>query len=135
MSQLVSENEYGYLFYESQTYPWPWQRNEGFHIPAEAREETFREILSAYGLNHQEIDDFIEFWGEKLEPGHDYAMYPQTDVYVNEAMPVNITPEPDSILRLWFAFVKDEQPERKAVIDPFSRDGFSVVEWGGFILE
>lgn len=126
--------EYGFLFYESETYPHYWQTEEGFVIPAENREETFRSILTGYGLNETEITDFCEFWCEKLDSDKAYAMYPQLTEAVDSAMPAEITPAPDTVLRLWFAFSPDEVPERTASAEAVQRTGFTVIEWGGLFL-
>ncbi|MBQ1371339.1 MAG: hypothetical protein IIY70_00275, partial [Oscillospiraceae bacterium] len=111
-----------------------YQTREGFVIPAEYRAECFRSILAGYGLNPQEIADFNEFWCEKLEPGCDYAMYPQLTDRIDAAMPMTVEPAPDSILRIWFAFVKNGTPAEAAVPQTFERNGSTVVEWGGFFL-
>ena len=131
----AAEGEYGFLFYEAVTSDRYYQREEGYVVPAQAREETFTAILEGYGLNRQEIDDFNAYWCDKLEPGWDYAMYPQLTEIVDEAMPMTVTPAPDSILRLWFAFVKDEVPAAEAAPQPFQRAGTVVVEWGGLFLD
>lgn len=130
----VDGQNYGYLFYESLTDPLDYQTSEGFVIPADSREEMFTEILTAYGLNDSEITDFNDFWCEKLDEGCDYAMYPQTSEVLNVTMPMTVTPAPDSIGRVWFAFEKNAVPEKHASIQPFEREGFTVIEWGGFFL-
>lgn len=126
--------EYGFLFYEAVTVPGYYQTEKGFVITADSREETFTRILSEYGLNEREIADFTEFWCDKLDAGCDYAMYPQLTDVIDEAMPITVSPSPDSVLRIWFAFVKNDTPAEKAVIVPFERNGFTVVEWGGFFI-
>ena len=90
--------------------------------------------MTAYGLNEQEIADFNAFWCGKLESGCDYAMYPQLTQTVDAAMPVTISPQPDTVFRIWFAFVRDDTPQREAVPEALTRDGFTAVEWGGFFL-
>lgn len=134
-SIIAAGAPYGFLFYESLTYPAYYQRQEGFTITCENREEQFAGILQAYGLNEQEIADFIEFWRDKLEADRTYAMYPQMTEVIDRAMPVTITPAPDSVFRIWFAFVPEETPEKAAQAEKFARDGFTVVEWGGFFLD
>ena len=124
----------GYLFYESLTDPYAYQYQEGYVIPAGARAETFTEILRGYGLNDTEIADFNEFWCSKLEAGCDYAMYPQLNDTLDQTMPVTVSPEPDSVGRIWFAFEKNAKPEIQAKPQPFAREGFTVIEWGGFFL-
>ena len=75
-----------------------------------------------------------EFRCEKLMPCHEYAMYPQLTETVDVAMPVTVAPDPDSMLRIWFAFVQDEAPAVQTEPEPFIRKGLSAVEWGGFFL-
>ena len=127
-------NSCGYLFYESLTDSLDYQQTDGFVIPADAREETFTEILRGYGLNETEIADFNEFWCEKLDAGIDYAMYPQTNETLDVTMPVTVSPAPDSIGRIWFAFEKNGIPAKQAEPETFARDGFTVIEWGGFFF-
>ena len=62
-------------------------------------------------------------------------MYPQMTEVIDERMPVDIKPAPDSIIRIWFAFDENDAPNSEPKITKFERDGFSVVEWGGFILK
>jgi len=53
-------------------------------------------------------------------------------VYTNSAK-LNITPTPDSLLRVFMAYVPleeavDIEPQQ---LETFERKGFTVVEWGG----
>ncbi|ETP73306.1 hypothetical protein UYO_0772 [Lachnospiraceae bacterium JC7] len=126
---------FGYLFYESETQPYYFDKDEGWMIPADTRAERFREILTAYGFNENEIRDFLEFWTIKLPDRTDVMMYPQLTETVDNAMPVSISPAPDHIFRLWFTFEPfDGQTVPEPEIKPVSRDGYTVVEWGGVIL-
>lgn len=131
----VDGTAYSFLFYEAVTSDRFYQREEGFLIPAESRAETFASILEQYGLNEREIDDFNAYWCEKLEPDCDYAMYPQLTQTVDEAMPMRVSPAPDSILRIWFAFEKNGVPARTASPTAFERSGTALLEWGGLFLD
>ena len=109
---------------------------EGFVIPANKRAVAFREILTSYGFNEQETADFIEYWADYLKDGTDYVMYPMLTEGVDNAMPLTFSVKPDSIYRIWFGFAEysgDEivPPE----ITPIIRKGFTVVEWGGAVLD
>ena len=46
---------------------------------------------------------------------------------------MEITPVPDSILRVHMVFKRIEEPVeiREQTLKPFTRKGFTVVEWGG----
>ena len=63
-------------------------------------------------------------------------MDPQSTKCVDLQMPVEIHPIPDAITRIWFGFEEYEGqnveiPEAEVI----PRDGFTVVEWGGFFLD
>lgn len=56
----------------------------------------------------------------------------QGEAYTNSAK-LNITPTPDSMLRIFMAYVPldnavDIEPQQ---LETFERNGFTVVEWGG----
>lgn len=127
-------DSYDFLFYESMTERTLFDREDGFYISAQNRTAQWEEILSAYGFSGQEISDFIEFWDAKLEK-EDYIMYPQYTETVDEAMPVEIIPAPEHLIRMWFGFeLYDGQQYQEAEILPFDRTGYTVVEWGGMIF-
>lgn len=125
---------YSYLFYESMTWPFLYQVEEGWFIKAESRSEQIESIMFSYGFTTDETADFVEYWTKKLDPGVDYAMYPQLNHIVDIAMPINIEPKPDNLFRLWFAFEKQGVPTKISTPEYIIRDGFTAVEWGGVIL-
>ena len=127
---------YGYLFYESIVRKNIFQTEEGFLIPGDSRPETLREILEEYGFNERETEDFIEYWDGYLKEDVDYLMYPIDTEAVNEAMPLEFSVCPDSLTRIWFGFAPylGELPETP-VITSVLRQGFTVVEWGGAVIE
>ena len=128
-------NRYGYLFYEALVKKKAFQTEEGFLVPADKRDETFRRILTAYGFNEQETADFIAYWSEYLKDGADYLMYPMLTDGVDAAMPISFSVKPDSIYRIWFGFAFYDGGEIKTpAVTPIVRDGFTVIEWGGAVL-
>ena len=133
---LGNNEEYNYLFYESIAMPHFFQKDTGWLIVSNTREQQYRDILTDYGFNETEIADFIEYWTEKLPQGVDYIMYPQNTETVNYVMPVNVTPEPDSMERIWFTF-EEYNGQRCGIptITPIERKDYAVVEWGGIILD
>ena len=133
---LGNNEEYNYLFYESIAMPHFFQKDTGWLIVSNTREQQYRDILTDYGFNETEIADFIEYWTEKLPQGVDYIMYPQNTETVNYVMPVNVTPEPDSMERIWFTF-EEYNGQRCGIptVTPIERKDYAVVEWGGIILD
>lgn len=130
---------YDFLFYESRTIPGIFQTQTGFLVKAEDRAGRFEEILRAYGLNDQEIHDFIEFWDEMLDKDKDYLMYPQDTELVDGAMPVVIDGvQMDHYFRLWFCFreagnTSAAEPALPEIV-PAGHERTALVEWGGMIL-
>ena len=96
------------------------------------------EIAAQYAFNAQETEDFVTFWCARLESGTSYIMYPQLTETIDALMPVEITPAPDSVFRVWFLF---ETVSGEAVLPaepkptPIERSGFTVTEWGGIVTE
>ena len=137
-SLTVDGEEYGFLFYESDTSVQYMQRNEGWIIKPETRERQLSEIAAQYAFNKQETEDFVTFWCARLENDISYIMYPQHTETIDALMPVDISPAPNSIFRVWFLFdpitgdiVSPPEPRP----NPIERAGFTVTEWGGIVTE
>ena len=130
------EKEYGYLFYECLTDKSIFDTESGFVVRADARDEDFRNILEKYGFNEQEIKDFTDYWTEYLDDGTDYVMYPADTDAVDAAMPLETSVPIDSRYRIWFGFsrqIPDDVSEPG--ISPIVRNGFTMVEWGGAVID
>ncbi len=90
------------------------------------------EHLEAMGLNGRECNEFIIYWLPRME-GNPYNLITfQQDAYTDQAG-LEITPAPDSLLRVFMAWKPldrwiDVEPQ---TFEPFTREGFTVVEWGG----
>lgn len=134
---ICDGEEYGYLFYECDVPAYEFKAGNGFVITSENREKDLREVLGKYEFNTKETEDFIEFWADYLEGGKDYLMVPQSLSMVERSMPLDMSVKADSITRLWFGFfeISGEVSVEEPDVTPVSRDGLTVVEWGGAIVE
>lgn len=134
---------YGFLFYESMTSCKFMQTEEAWIVPEYNREGFFTEICNGYGFNARETEDFVTFWCSRLPEGKSYVMYPELTEVIDLEMPINISPLPDSIFRIWFlyvpvsAFSEDELSKIKTpnFTEKVTRKGFTVTEWGGIVDE
>ena len=73
---------------------------------------------------------------QSSETTEGYVMYPMLTDGVDAAMPVSFSVKPDSITRIWFGFAQyDSGDIKKPMITPIERKGFTVVEWGGAVLD
>ena len=126
--------EYSYLFWEGEDDA-DYDTSEGFVISREGAADALQELLSRAGLTPREYNELIVYWLPRLQTAPYYLVTFQGERYTERA-PLHITPEPDSILRVFLTFRPLEEPVSlpEQTITPFVRTGFTVVEWGGALL-
>jgi len=122
---------YKYLLWEG-TADFTPDFTSGFVVKGDDTADFLREKLAEIGLTPTEYNDFIVFWLPKMQDNPYNLISFQFDNY-DAAAALDITPAPDSILRVFMAFKPlqarlDVPPQTFA---PFVREGFTVVEWGG----
>jgi Leucine-rich repeat (LRR) protein len=129
------DNTYDFLFYEA-SLNYRFTLNKGWIVNKDNFNEEMNNILTSIGLNSKEKADFIEYWSKRLNwQNNRYVAYYLDPKEINEAIKLNFSKEPDSILRVFFYFVplkdNDNLEIKKPEIQQFKRNGFTVVEWGG----
>ena len=124
-------NEYSYLFWEGKTKT-EFDFSEGFCVKGSDTAEFLRWALSEQGLDTKECNDFIVYWLPEMQDNDYNIISFQGEVY-EQLVPLDITPAPDNIKRVFMAYypstVKKEIPPQ--ALTGFDRSGFTVVEWGG----
>lgn len=133
----VIENgkEYSYLFWEAEFDNNNWNLNKWFIVEWRDAREFLEEKLSYMWLTPREYNEFIVYWYPKMMNNKYNLIYFAWDDYEQRA-PLDITPKPDSILRV-FMVIKplDEKIDiEEQKLSTFIRKWFSVVEWGWTIL-
>ena len=131
LTDKATGKTYDYIFWESTDnteYDW----SEGFVVKGSEAEVFLRGILQEMGLNDKEYTGFIEYWRPRLEKNEYNLISFQTDRYTESAI-LDVSPQPDSVLRVFMAFKSIDGPVfvARPEIKPFERNGFTVVEWGG----
>ena len=126
-----SGKTYSYLFWEGDadaTYDF----TKGFVVKGSETAEFLEGKLEQIGLNAKEANEFIVYWLPRMQENKYNLITFQTEAYTDVAK-LHITPEPDSVLRVFMAYKELEKPIEieEPVIAPFERKGFTVVEWGG----
>ncbi|EET89415.1 leucine-rich repeat protein [Clostridium carboxidivorans P7] len=129
------DNTYNFLFYEA-LINYKFTLDKGWIVNKSSFNEEMNSILTSIGLNSKEKSDFIEYWSKELNwKSSRYAVYYLDPKEISEAIKLNLSKEPDSILRAYFYFVPLKDNEnleiKKPEIKQFKRNGFTVVEWGG----
>lgn len=125
---------YDFLFYEAKVDI--AKPEKGWCINYEELVPFFNETLTKYNLNKTEIEDFIDYWSKRLIGSDYYLIHPLTNKEIEEICPIEISPAPEHMLRLWFIFSSAEEYVKLPSPDiiPVKREGYFVVEWGGTIL-
>ncbi|MBQ6867514.1 MAG: hypothetical protein IJO16_02450 [Clostridia bacterium] len=130
---LIDENgrEYYCLFWEGvQDVEYDFSR--GFCVKGEDTAEFLEKTLSEIGLTDKEANEFIIYWLPKMEVNEYNLISFQNEIYTDNAK-LTISPEPDSLLRVFMAWKPVNEPVEIAprTFEPFAREGFTAVEWGG----
>ncbi|WP_024861935.1 dockerin type I domain-containing protein [Ruminococcus flavefaciens] len=121
-----------YLFWDAVNCRTRFDFTQGFCVAGKDTESFLKEKLTYMGLTEEEMNEFIVYWLPLMEHNAYNLISFQGDVYTDSAK-LNITPNPDSLLRVFMAYVPleeavDIQPQQ---LETFERKGFTVVEWGG----
>lgn len=133
---LTDENgrNYDYLYWEGML-NMEADFSEGFCVPGEDSAEFLEYALDELGLNESEANTFIMYWLPELEANEYNVISFQTENYEN-ATNLQVFPEPDNVIRVNMAFYGSDvpveiDPQDLSSLNDVSRDGFTVVEWGG----
>lgn len=135
--RLVNEQgrEFSYLYWEG-TADICYDLSAGFVVKGEDTADFLREKLEYMGLTPKEYNEFIVYWLPRMQNNKYNLITFQKEKYTDNAV-LDITPQPDSILRVFMAYKPLDEyveiPQQK--LDTFDRKGFAVVEWGGTELK
>ena len=128
------DNTFNYLFYES-SQPDVWQLNEGWVVKQADLKDFFIENMRLYGFVGAEISDFTDYWIPKLIYSDYFEIYPQNQQLIESVIQLNISKNPDHLLRLFYVVKPSNHPSGFVLPAPqiensFKREGFFVTEWG-----
>lgn len=123
---------HNYLFWDAVDDKTRYDFNKGFCVPGYATEKFLKDKLTCMGLTEQEMNEFIVYWLPRMEHNAYNLISFQNDAYTENAV-LNISPTPDSICRVFMAYIPmdnmvDIEPQQ---LNGFDRIGFTAVEWGG----
>ena len=120
------------LYWEGANYT-AKQSDEGFVVAGKDSAKFLEEKLAQLGLTEREANEMIIYWLPQLEKNaYNYIRFDLNDV-MDEYMPLNVSPKPNTTIRVMMVF----KPLEKSVVvheqklSTPERKGFVVVEWGG----
>ncbi|MEA4824417.1 MAG: hypothetical protein VB111_09930 [Clostridiaceae bacterium] len=123
--------EYSYLFWDG-TLDTAYDFSEGFCVAGEDTAAFLQETLAAMGMTPREYNEMIVYWLPKMEHNAYNLISFQSDAYTDAAR-LTVEPAPDSLLRVFMAWKPLTEPTEiePQTFTPFTRNGFTAVEWGG----
>ena len=133
LKDLTTNRQLYSLYYESKSIIDFKVENDGFIVKGENAVEFLEEKLDILGLTEKEAEEFIIYWLPKLEANkYNYIRFATLDE-INENMPLEINPNPDTVIRVLMTFKGLDNPidvKEQELTTP-KRTGFVAVEWGG----
>ncbi len=132
---ICNGREYSYLFWDGYAHTQNYDMSHGFVIKGSETEAFLRETLAYMGLTPREYNEFIVYWLPRMKDNPYNLITFQEEAYTQQAA-LHIDPQPDSMLRVFMVFkaLEEEISIEEPCLQPFTRQGFTVVEWGGLEL-
>jgi len=129
---LSDNQEYSYLFWEGGKVNVQYDLSEGFVVEGEKSDAFLKEKLSEMGLTPREYNEFIVYWYPRLKQNKYNLIHFDNEEYEKIAK-LTVTPKPDSLLRIFMVYklLLSRVELKPQKINPFHRNGFTVIEWGG----
>lgn len=123
--------QYSYLYWEGKRET-EYDFSAGFCVPGEDTAAFLEGALETLGLNRREANEFIVYWLPLMEQNPYNVISFQKENY-EEAAKLRISPEPDSMIRVFMAWYGSQLPVDLPTQELITADrqGFTVVEWGG----
>ncbi|MDD3365173.1 MAG: hypothetical protein PHZ03_09350 [Syntrophomonas sp.] len=136
LTNLDDNKQYPYLFWEGVSTEAKWDLSKGFVVAGKDTKDFLQEKLAFLGLTPKEYNEFIVYWLPVMK-NNKYNLVTFAGREYEELAPLHITPNPDSVLRVFMVFkpldrYMEVQPQE---LKSFERKGFTVVEWGGTELK
>lgn len=131
LTNISDNREYSYLYWEG-VCDNTWDMSKGFVVKGDETAAFLQEKLEYMGLTPKEYNEFIVYWLPILQENK-YNQITFAGQDYETIAPLEINPKPDSMLRIMMLFKPLNEPVdiQEQQLQPFTRNGFTVVEWGG----
>lgn len=138
----IGKETFNYLFWEADQKITTdlLDPNKGSIINGSNAVEFLTKQLNSFGLNSKEKADFITFWGPKLAKNEFNYVYFVLNNDADYFAELAIIPSPDNIYRLYILTCPIVNPSdfhylEPQLIESAIRKGFTVLEWGGSVID
>lgn len=133
---LITNRKLYALYYESKNNI-NFSTDDGFVIEGKDTAKFLEENLEILGLNERESEEFIIYWLPKLENNkYNYIRFASMNE-INENMPIEINPKPETLIRVLMIYKKldNKIDVKEQELTKVDRNGYTVIEWGGTELQ
>ncbi len=134
-----------YLFWEASQYHLEYdcdkQKMAGFFIHTDTVVNFLESNLKAMGLNGRESTDFITYWAPRLmQKKYATIQFVLNEVYTEKFGDISFSKKPDVLLRVGMLYSLTNEGTTKLEMErqffkSIKRKGFTVIEWGGAMLQ
>ena len=130
-----SNGAYYYALYWDEKQVHSVDFSTGYYVEKDNAITFLEKKLSYIGLSRREANEFIMYWLPVLEKNEKSLVYFELTDERESYNRLNISPQPDSMLRLVIHIKKVDQKINipKQNLTKFQRKGFVAVEWGGTV--
>jgi hypothetical protein len=145
ITNQVDGKKIPYLFWEGETSNLAYKNFNGVAsgtiINTDSTITFLENTLTALGLNSTEQTDFITYWGPRLIQSEFAFVQFLIDDEVDQFIAgLDVNPKPTNQRRVYMLYTPLEKPQVPFEFEPqvfsgFSRNGLTVVEWGGSELD
>lgn len=110
---------------------------DGFVVKGTDSIKFLEEKLNTLGLNEREANEFIMYWLPKLEENKYNLIRFLSTEEINEQMPLEVNPTPDTIIRVFMIYkpLDEKMTIKEQQLSKVSRNGYTVIEWGGSLVK
>lgn len=134
---VATGRRHEYLFWESRSSDFAIDRARAHAVPGEKSAAFLENVCERYALTDAECGDFVTYWLPELESNRHNVIELVDETRYAEYARLQISPVPDTVIRLFMIFAKSETPVAVGAptIEQRTRTGFTVLEWGGANLD
>ncbi|PKL30871.1 hypothetical protein CVV43_05025 [Candidatus Saccharibacteria bacterium HGW-Saccharibacteria-1] len=130
---VVDGNQYSSLFWEGPgigEYP---EITKGTVVKNSEVVKTIHTQLVAQGLNNNEINDFMQYWQDKIPTSPFVRLTWFDTAQMDKLAPLKVSPKPDTSIRIFLDMAGLEKSINipRQDLKSIPRKGFTLVEWGG----
>ena len=125
------------LYYEAENTTTHGMHDTGFVVKGSDTASFLEAKLAELGLNDREAEEFIIYWLPQMQNNTYNYIHFATGEEASRNMPLDVSPAPKTTIHInmeWKALTAPIKVKTQSLPATPTREGFTLVEWGGTIL-